>query len=74
MKKLLSVILAAVIFSLTVVPAFAAQNIDNGKTPLVVVCGMNVYPLIKDKGTPDEKQVWAPVIDMNEVNVIKMKP
>jgi len=66
MRKSLSVILAAVIFSLTVVPAFAAQG-SSGKTPLVIVCGMNVYPLIKDKGTPDETQVWPPVINMNEV-------
>ncbi len=67
MKKLISVILATVIFSLTIQPAFAEDVCDCGKTPLVVVSGMNVYPLIRDKGTPDEKQIWAPIIDIQDV-------
>ncbi len=67
MKKLLSIILAAVILSLTVVPAFAAKKCDCGHTPLVVVGGMNGFPLIKDAGTPNELQVWPPVINYGDV-------
>ncbi len=67
MKKLLSIILAAVIFSLTVIPAFAAKRCTCGHTPLVVVGGMNGFPLIKDAGTPKELQVWPPVINYGEI-------
>lgn len=67
MKKILSAIFAIVLLSLTVVPAFAAQGCDCGHTPLVVVGGMNGFPLFKDAGTPDELQVWPPVINYGDV-------
>ena len=62
MKKLLSIILAILIAALGVVPTFAAQG--SGKTPFVLVSGMNVFPLYKDKGTPDEQQVFLPKFDV----------
>lgn len=67
MKKWLSILIAAVIFVLSVTPAFAAQGCACGHTPLVVVGGMNGFPLIRGEGTPDELQVWPPVINYAEV-------
>jgi len=67
MKKLLSIFIAAVILALSAWPAFAAQGCDCGHTPLVVVGGMNGFPLIRGEGTPEELQVWPPVINYAEV-------
>ena len=67
MKKLFSVLFAFVFISLAVVPAFASQNCCCGHTPLVVVGGMNNYPLVRDEGTKNETQVWPPVIDYKKV-------
>lgn len=67
MKKILSIILALLIAMLSVVPAFAAQIKDDGKTPLIVVSGMNTFPLYKDKGTSTEKQVFLPSFDIQDI-------
>ena len=69
MKKFLSVFFALVLICLSVTPAFAAQDCDCGHTPLVVVGGMNGFPLFKDAGTPEELQVWPPAIDYGAIAV-----
>jgi len=67
MKKLLSVLMAAVMLCLAVVPSFAAEGCDCGHSPLIIVGGMNGRPLILDEGTANEKQIWPPVIDYAQV-------
>ena len=69
MKRFTSIFLALVLLCLTVVPAFAAQGCGCGHTPLVVVGGMNAFPLIRDEGSPDELEAWPPTIDFGEVAV-----
>lgn len=69
MKRIFSVFLSVILALLAVVPAFATQSCDCGHTPLVVVGGMNGFPMVRDEGTSDELQVWPPVIDFAEVAV-----
>ncbi len=69
MKRLFVVLLALSFVFLTVTPAFAAENQGGGPTPLIVVGGMNGAPLIKDEGTPNEEQVWPPVLNFGEIAV-----
>lgn len=67
MKKLLSIALALILVLTATVPAFAAGANDDGKTPLVLVSGMNTYPLYLDQGTENEKQVFPPNIDITGI-------
>lgn len=67
MKRLTAVVIALLLFVSVMLPAQAATSCDCGKTPLVVVGGMNGNPLIIDKGTPNERQIWAPPIDAGQV-------
>lgn len=69
MKRIFSVFLSVVLAFLVVVPAFAVQDCNCGHTPLVVVGGMNGFPMIRDEGTPDELSAWPPVIDFGELAV-----
>ncbi len=65
MKKLFCIMLALIMAATGFVPVYAAQG--SGKTPLIVVSGMNVFPLYKDKGTPDEQQVFLPKFDIQRL-------
>jgi len=67
MKKFLSIILAILIATLGAVPAFAAVATDDGKTPLIVVSGMNTFPLYEDKGTANEQQVFLPSFNIQDI-------
>lgn len=67
MKRLTAVVIALLLFVSVMLPAQATTSCDCGKTPLVVVGGMNGNPLIIDKGTPNERQIWAPPIDAGQV-------
>ncbi len=67
MKRLTAVVIALLLFVSVMLPAQAATSCDCGKTPLVVVGGMNGNPLIIDKDTPNERQIWAPPIDAGQV-------
>ncbi len=73
MKKLISILLALFIAGLCFIPAFAQQDCDCGHTPLVLVSGMNTYPLMIEKGTANEKQVFPPNIDVKSI-VLKAVP
>ncbi len=64
MKKIFSLVLALIFATLGIVPAFAVQDCECGKTPLVVVSGMNTFPLVLDRGTENEKQVFVPELDI----------
>ncbi len=66
MKKTISILLSAMLLVITALPA-AATGCGCGKTPLVLVSGMNTYPLVADKGTADERQVFPPAIDIPSV-------
>lgn len=68
MKKALCALLCAAILLLNgSVLAAAESPCACGHTPLVVVSGMNTYPLFINKGTPEEQQVWAPPMDYLEI-------
>lgn len=67
MKKLLSITLALIIATLAVVPAFAVQDCDCGKTPMILVSGMNTFPLVLDRGTENETQVFIPELDITSI-------
>lgn len=67
MKRFFSVLLVFVLVVLATVPAYAVEPCNCGHTPLVVVGGMNGFPLYRDEGTPNELQVWPPVINYAEV-------
>lgn len=59
-KRILSVILAAVMLFGCASAAFAVYGCDCGTSPLIVVSGMAAWPLVQDEGTENEKQVFAP--------------
>ncbi len=68
MKKLLSIVLAAILVFSCGAVAFAQNgNCDCGNTPLIVVSGMGARPYVLDAGTENEKQVFPPVIDAAEL-------
>ena len=56
MKKVLSVLLAALLLLACVTPAFAAEK---APTPVIVISGMNSFPLYLDE-VKEENQVWPP--------------
>ena len=60
MKRVLSLVIAAALLLACAVPAFANQKCDCGHSPVVVVSGMGATPMIQDKGTPNEKEVFPP--------------
>lgn len=60
MKRIMSVILAAVMLFGCASAAFAVYGCDCGTSPLIVVSGMAAWPLVQDEGTENEKQVFAP--------------
>lgn len=66
MKKTFLIVLAAVFLALSALPAGAA-GCECGKTPLVLVSGMNTYPLVADKGTENERQVFPPAMDIPSI-------
>lgn len=59
-KRILSVILAAVMLLGCASAAFAVYGCNCGTSPLIVVSGMAAWPLVQDEGTENEKQVFAP--------------
>lgn len=59
-KRIMSVILAAVMLFGCASAAFAVYGCNCGTSPLIVVSGMAAWPLVQDKGTENEKQVFAP--------------
>lgn len=59
-KRILSVILAAVMLLGCASAAFAVYDCNCGTSPLIVVSGMAAWPLVQDEGTENEKQVFAP--------------
>ena len=59
-KRILSVILAAVMLFGCASAAFAVYGCNCGTSPLIVVSGMAAWPLVQDEGTENEKQVFAP--------------
>lgn len=73
MKKVFSVLIAIIFVFFAIVPAFAEQGCGCGKTPLVLVSGMNTTPLVLDKGAANEKQVFPPIIDVKSI-VLKAVP
>ncbi len=61
MKKLISLLLAVVLAATCLFPAGAASNgCDCGKTPIVIVEGMNAVPLYLNYGTPEQKKAFTP--------------
>lgn len=67
MKRFFSVFITVIFVFLAIMPAFAEQGCSCGKTPLVLVSGMNTFPLVLDKGTATEKQVFPPSIDIKSI-------
>lgn len=60
-RNVLSVLLALALLPGCVWAAFAADKACAcGTSPLIVVSGMNAWPLVMDAGTQQEKQVFAP--------------
>lgn len=59
-KRIMSVVLAAVMLLSCASAAFAAYGCNCGTAPLIVVSGMAAWPLVQDEGTESEKQVFAP--------------
>lgn len=59
-KRIMSIILAAVMLLSCASAAFAVYGCVCGTSPLIVVSGMAAWPLVQDKGTENEKQVFAP--------------
>lgn len=59
-KRIMSVVLAAVMLLGCASAAFAAYGCDCGTSPLIVVSGMAAWPLVQDEGTENEKQVFPP--------------
>lgn len=67
MKNFFSIILALIMATLGVVPAFAVQDCDCGKTPMILVSGMNTFPLVLDRGSESETQVFVPELDITSI-------
>lgn len=67
MKNFFSIILALIMATLGVVPAFAVQDCDCGKTPMILVSGMNTFPLVLDRGSENETQVFVPELDITSI-------
>ncbi len=59
-KRIMSVVLAAVMLLSCASAAFAAYGCNCGTAPLIVVSGMAAWPLVQNEGTENEKQVFAP--------------
>ena len=66
MKKFLCVVLSAALFALcAAVPSAAADEApaeppNTGAPPIIVVSGMNTFPMMLDAGAEGEKQVFPP--------------
>ena len=63
MKKLISVLLAAVIMLTLCVPAFAKSEV----TPVIIVGGVGARPYYENLGTEDEIRVYPPTVDYTAV-------
>lgn len=60
MKRVLSIIIALAIILSCSVPAFAQAKCSCEHSPVVVISGMGATPMIQDRGTPNEKEVFPP--------------
>lgn len=60
MKRVISLVIAAALLLTCAIPAFAQTKCDCGHSPVVIVSGMGATPMIQDKGTPNEKDVFPP--------------
>lgn len=59
-RKWVSLLLALALLSGCASTALAADACTCATAPLIVVSGMNAWPLVMDEGTEQEKQVFAP--------------
>ena len=57
-RQVICLLLAVLLLMGGIPAAFAVGNCDTA--PLIVVSGMNAWPLVMDAGTEREKQVFAP--------------
>ncbi|MBR2875958.1 MAG: hypothetical protein IKC01_02365, partial [Clostridia bacterium] len=61
MKKVISVILSVILLSITVVPAFAAEeNCNCGQPPIIYVAALGSGTLTLDEGLPGERVLFRP--------------
>ena len=70
MKKLISVILALVLTLSCALPASAqsqAESCGCGKSPILVISGMNYLPSVLDAGTPQERECFPPQVDVGKI-------
>ena len=59
MKKLLSLLLCAVLLCCMAAPAFAADgNCDCGFSPIIYVGALGCTPIVRDAGTENEQMLW----------------
>ncbi len=59
MKKMISIIMCAVIICCSAVPAFAKSGrCDCGFSPIIYVGPLGCTPIVRDAGTPDEQTLW----------------
>lgn len=73
MKRLLSLALTCMLTALLIVPAFGAPACTCGNTPLIVVSGMNTYPMMLADEAGEEVQVFPPDIDVAAIVVAALK-
>lgn len=60
-RKLCSIVLALTLLLGCALPGLAAAGgCGCGTSPLIVISGMNAWPLVRDAGTEREQQVFAP--------------
>ena len=67
MKRILSVILCAVLFLSCLIPAFAEEGVpadDAGVNPVIVIPGLCESMLVLDKGTANETKYYQPVTQL----------
>ncbi len=58
MKKLISIIMCAVIAACAAVPAFADEGCNCGFSPIIYVGPLGCTSIVRDAGTDDEQQLW----------------
>ena len=59
MKKIISIIICAVLIGCTCTPAFADNGCSCGFSPIIYVGPLGCTPIIRDAGTPDEQKLWS---------------
>ncbi|MBR4767013.1 MAG: hypothetical protein IK085_09665 [Clostridia bacterium] len=59
MKKIISIIICAVLIGCTCAPAFADNGCTCGFSPIIYVGPLGCTPIVRDAGTPDEQKLWS---------------